>query len=61
MALTKEAAEAGLSAKDLLGVLTGHLKGGGGGSPVQAQGQGQDRSAIPAALEAVKEALRARA
>ena len=61
VALSKEAAEAGLSAKDLLQVLTGHLKGGGGGSPMQAQGQGQDRSAIPAALEAVKEALRARA
>ena len=61
VALSKEAAGAGLSAKDLLQVLTGHLKGGGGGSPMQAQGQGQDRSAIGAALEAVREAFRARA
>jgi len=61
VALTQEAAEAGLSAKDLLGALTGELKGGGGGSPMQAQGQGQDRTRIEAALEAARKAFRARA
>ena len=58
VALTPAAAQAGLSAKDLLQVMTSVLKGGGGGSPVQAQGQGQDRGAIPQALAAVREAVR---
>ncbi|MDJ0520589.1 MAG: alanine--tRNA ligase [Planctomycetota bacterium] len=59
VALTKDAAAKGLSAKDVLQAMTAELKGGGGGSPVMAQGQGQDRSKIDPALEAARALLRA--
>lgn len=58
VALTKEAAGQGLSAKEVLQGMTAKLKGGGGGSPLVAQGQGQDRSQIDAALEAANALLR---
>ena len=57
VALTKDAAGAGLSAKDVLQAMTAVLGGGGGGSPVMAQGQGQDRSQIDAALRAARDML----
>jgi alanyl-tRNA synthetase len=57
-AASKSAVAKGADAKALLGALTAALKGGGGGSPAMAQGQGQDRSQIDAALAAGREALR---
>jgi len=59
VALTKDAAARGLDAKAILKAMTTHVRGGGGGSPVLAQGQGQDRAKIDAALSAAREALRA--
>jgi len=56
-AVSKDAVARGVSAKDLLGALTGLLGGGGGGSPAMAQGQGQDRSKIPEALAAARAAV----
>jgi len=57
VALTKDAAARGLDAKLILQSMTAHLGGGGGGSPVMAQGQGQDRGRIDAALAAAREAF----
>ena len=55
--VSKDGQARGLAAKDLLPVMTAVLKGGGGGSPAVAQGQGQDRGQIDAALERVRAAV----
>ncbi|GAB3844697.1 alanine--tRNA ligase [Nesterenkonia populi] len=57
---TEAAREEGLKAGDLVKTACGILGGGGGGKPDLAQGGGQDPSQIPAALEAVVGAVRAR-
>ncbi len=51
------AREAGHKAGDLVRLASGILGGGGGGKADLAQGGGQDASAIPAALEAVRVAI----
>ena len=53
----KAAVEAGVAAKDLIGVLTGVLGGGGGGSPVAAQGKGKDADRVDEALTEVRKAI----
>ena len=52
------AIERGVDARALLKVAAGVLGGGGGGRPNVAQGQGQRRDQIPAALDAGRAALR---
>lgn len=56
-AATPGAVEQGADAKAMLQTATGILGGGGGGRPVMAQGQGQQRDKIEAALEAVRASL----
>ncbi len=54
VATNASARAAGLNAGDLVQVASSVLGGGGGGKPDLAQGGGQDASAIPAALEAIR-------
>jgi len=54
VATNASAREAGLSAGDLVRAASTVLGGGGGGKPDLAQGGGQDASAIPAALDAIR-------
>jgi alanyl-tRNA synthetase len=49
-----KALETGFKAGALAKTIAGHLGGGGGGRPNQAQGKGLDASAIPAAIESLK-------
>lgn len=56
---TPRARELGAQAGALVKVATGALGGGGGGKPDLAQGGGQDPSAVPAALQAVRTAASA--
>lgn len=53
------ALEKGLKAGDLAQKVKAEIGGGGGGRPDSAQGQGERADAIPAAIEAVSEALSA--
>lgn len=53
------ARDAGAKAGDLVRIAAKTLGGGGGGKPDLAQGGGQDVTAVPAALEAVRRALSA--
>ena len=56
---TNEAARAaGLKAGAMVKTATGVLGGGGGGKDDVAQGGGQDASAVPQALDAVRAAVR---
>ena len=48
-----KALEVGHKAGDLAKTIAGHLGGGGGGRPGQAQGKGQDATKVPAALDAL--------
>lgn len=54
---TGAAQKAGLKAGALAKSFGGHLKGGGGGRPDRAQGQGTDASQIETAIEWAREAL----
>jgi alanyl-tRNA synthetase len=56
-AAAPSAIERGVDARKLLKVAAGVLGGGGGGRPNVAQGQGQRRDQIPAALEAARQSL----
>ena len=40
-----------------LRAISGHINGGGGGSPTMAQGGGSNPDGIPAALDAARELL----
>lgn len=59
IAANEGARGAGARAGDLVKVASSVLGGGGGGKPDLAQGGGQDASAIPHALEAVRRAVEA--
>ena len=52
------AAKKGVSAKDLLAAIIGHVDGKGGGSPAMAQGAGKNPAGIDAALAAVPDAIK---
>jgi alanyl-tRNA synthetase len=60
VATNQGARDAGLKAGDLVKVASAILGGGGGGKPDLAQGGGQHASKIEDALDAVKDAIRAR-
>jgi alanyl-tRNA synthetase len=51
------AAKRGVSAKDVLAAIIGHVKGKGGGNATLAQGSGSDAGGIDAALGAVADAI----
>ena len=57
VAASQAARDAGANAGALAKAMAGVLGGGGGGKPDLAQGGGNDVSAIPAALEAVRAEL----
>ncbi len=59
VACGKGAIQKGVKAGDLCKQLAKALGGGGGGRPELAQGQGANRSALPAALAAIEAAARA--
>jgi alanyl-tRNA synthetase len=58
VATSPAARDAGANAGALAKTMAGVLGGGGGGKPDLAQGGGSDLAAIPAALDAVRSALR---
>jgi alanyl-tRNA synthetase len=60
VATNASARKAGLNAGDLIQASSNVLGGGGGGKPDLAQGGGQDPSAIPAALDAIRALVAAR-
>jgi len=57
VATTDAARAAGLKAGDLVRTASQILGGGGGGKPDYAQGGGSDASKLPAAIQAIREAL----
>jgi alanyl-tRNA synthetase len=60
VATNASARSSGLSAADLVKAASSVLGGGGGGTPDLAQGGGQDATAIPAALDAIRALVAAR-
>lgn len=58
VATNQAARDAGVQAGPLAKAAAGALGGGGGGKPDMAQGGGQDASAMPAAIVAVREGIR---
>jgi alanyl-tRNA synthetase len=60
-ATNASARQAGVRAGALVKAASGVLGGGGGGKDDVAQGGGQDAAAVPAALDAVRDAVAAQA